>query len=75
MDVYDMTREQFQEELAKRTSPGEIFVNARNIYDFLGAIFGESCGDSTLREWAFQWYAEKTGEDYDKIYDKWLEEV
>lgn len=75
VSVYDMHREQFIDELSKRTSPGEVFANAHNIYDFMGAIFGENCEDSLLREWAFQWYCEKTGEDYSKIYDKWLGDV
>ena len=70
--LFDMSHTEFKRELAKRTSPGEVFANAENIYDFLTAIFGEDARDSVYREWTFQWYADETGKEYDEIYNKWL---
>ena len=71
--AYDMTRGQFIETLSVKTSPEKIFENAHTIYEYMGKLFNENCTDSVLREWAFQWWAECTGNSYDEIYNRWLE--
>jgi hypothetical protein len=73
MNVFDMNREEFLDELAVKTTANEVFNNAPEIYDFLGTLFKQECMDSVLREWAFQWWAEVTGNDYNEIYNRWLE--
>lgn len=75
MSVFDMSEGEFKELLSQKTTPELVFLNAGSIYDFMSILFGERCMDSVLREWAFQWYTEKTGDDYDNIYNKWLEEA
>ncbi len=72
-DVFDMSEGEFKEVLSEKTTPEGVFVNAGRIYDFLAEVFKQSCADSVLREWAFQWYSEQTGDSYDNIYNKWLE--
>lgn len=72
-NVLDLNAQEFRDELAKRTTAFDIFDNAPRIYDYMTDIFGQNCGDSVLREWAFEWYTEETGENYDSIYNKWLE--
>lgn len=71
--VYDMDWVEFKGELSQKTTAELVFLNAGNIYDFLSILFGENCSDSLLREWAFQWYSEQTGQDYDVIYRRWLD--
>lgn len=75
MSVFDMDEGTFKEALAEKTTSELIFLNASSIYEFLSVLFGENCNDSVLREWAFQWYSEQTGDSYDNIYNKWLEEA
>lgn len=74
LDVYSMSEEQFIAELEKRTTPELIFENAPVIYQYLSDIFNQDCNDSLLREWAFGWWSEKTGKDYNVIYSRWLRE-
>lgn len=74
VSVYDMNREQFLDALAVKTTAREVFADAPRIYEFLTTLFGEDCNDSVLREWAFQWYCEVTGDEYDSIYNRWLED-
>jgi hypothetical protein len=77
-DLYEMSEQEFKDELAKKTSTGHIRTNANRIYDFLSELFETNCYDSVLREWAFQWYAENNlgklsfSNAYDEIYYKWL---
>lgn len=70
IDPYAMNETQFKTALAERTTPQAIFENAPRIYDYMTELFGTNCGDSVLREWAFQWWTETAG--YDVIYNKWL---
>lgn len=72
--VFDMGRNEFITELSNRTTTELLFENAHRIYDYLAILFGENCSDSVLREWAFQWYANDKSEEYNKIYDKWMDE-
>lgn len=74
LDVFDWDREKFISELAKLSHPQYIYDYAHEIYAYLSGLFTQRCEDSVLREWAFQWWAEETGQDYDKIYNKWLGE-
>jgi hypothetical protein len=73
--VYDMDSKEFMGELSDKATPQEILDHAGDIYAFLTKLFGENCFDSLLREWSFQWYCEKTGNEYDTIYYKWLDEA
>lgn len=75
MSVFDMSEGEFKEALSQKTTPELVYLNAASIYDFMSILFGENCGDSVLREWAFQWYCEQTNDSYDNIYNKWLGEV
>lgn len=70
--VFDMHREEFIEELYVRTSPDMILEHAPDIYEYMEQLFSESCGDSTLREWAFEWASMKLDIPYKVIYDRWL---
>ncbi len=72
MKVFDMDEGRFKAELTERTTPEVVFSNAKDIYPFLTNLFGENCNDSVLREWAFQWYSEQTGDSYENIYNRWL---
>ena len=74
MSVFDLDEQEFKEALSEKTTPELVYLNAPTIYDFMAVLFGENCGDSVLREWAFQWYSEQTKDAYDNIYNKWLEE-
>lgn len=70
--MFEIGEVEFKKELGQLTNPQGIFVNAGRIYDFLSELFRQDCNDSLLREWAFQWYSARTGDDYDNIYNKWL---
>lgn len=70
-NVFDMSREEFITELAKRTAPEFIYHNAPVIYDLLAEVMEQDCSDSLLREWAFQWTSEALGIDYNDIYERW----
>lgn len=72
--VFDMSEGEFKEVLSQKTTAELIFLNVKDIYGFLSILFGENCSDSVLREWAFQWYCDETGDSYDNIYNKWLED-
>lgn len=72
--VFDMSEVEFRGALKEKTTPELVFLNAKNIYGFLSTLFEENCNDSVLREWAFQWFCEETGEKYDVIYNEWLGE-
>jgi hypothetical protein len=74
IDTYNLSEEQFKAALAKRTTTKQVFDNAPRIYDYMAEVFGTDCNDSVMREWAFQWWAEQTGEAYDVIYYRWLGE-
>lgn len=73
MNVMDMDREQFLDELAARTTADEVFNNAPDIYDFLTNLFKQDCMDSLLREWSFGWWSEVNNRPYSEIYNRWLE--
>lgn len=73
LDVFDWDREKFIAELAMKTHPDYVFEFAHEIYAYLSGLFTQHIMDSLLREWAFQWWSEETGRDYDEIYNKWLE--
>ena len=70
--VFDMTRDEFIAQLDKRTKASLIYEEAGNIYPVLTGIMSQSCEDSLLREWAFQWASETLGIEYDAIYNRWL---
>ena len=72
-DIWEMDHIQFKTYLYSLVKPEEIYNNAHRIYDFMEEVFGESAGDSLMREWAFQLWAETSGNDYSVIYDKWME--
>lgn len=72
MNVYDMNREQFHAALAEKTTPQKLLNNAKDIYEYMTTLFDQQCGDSVLREWAFQWVSEQLGIDYDVVYSRWL---
>lgn len=72
MSVFEMSEYEFKEALSQKATPEMVYLNAPGIYDFLSVLFGENCMDSLLREWAFQWYSEQTGDAYDNIYNRWL---
>ena len=72
INVFNLNREQFQAELAERTTPQLVYDHASEVYGFLAGMFKQDCNDSTLREWTFQWASELGGVDYDVIYNKWL---
>lgn len=74
MSVFDMSEIEFREALSEKTTPELVFLNAKEIYNFLSVLFGEDCSDSVLREWAFKWWADETYEKYDVIYNEWLKE-
>ena len=72
MSIFDMSRAEFFEALEKKTTPELLWRNAPNIYNYFAELFHEVAMDSLLREWAFEWYSEKTHQDYDLIYNHWL---
>lgn len=72
MSVYDMHREEFLQELYLKVDPSMILQHAPDIYEYMSTLFGESCGDSVLREWAFEWASMKLDIPYKVIYDRWL---
>lgn len=72
LDPYTLDDAGFKTALAERTTTADVFANAERIYERLTELFGTDCNDSVLREWAFQWWSDQTGNDYDTIYDKWL---
>lgn len=72
IDVMQLDRDGFLAELEQRTTAAIVYREAPNIYDHLRSIFWQSCNDSLLREWAFQWATDKLGYSYDQIYDRWL---
>lgn len=73
VNVYTLNRNQFLGLLEQKATPLDIYLNAPRIYDYMAEIFNQNCVDNTLREWAFQWYCERTGEDYNAIYEEWLQ--
>lgn len=70
--VYHMNEAGFKSLLATKTTAELVFQHAPNIYEYMEVLFNENCQDSVLREWAFEWYSEVTGNDYEKIYEKWM---
>lgn len=70
--IMDMDRDQFILALSEKTTPKGIEDNAGKIYGYMSTLFNENALDSLLREWAFQWASEQLNQDYDIIYDKWL---
>jgi len=71
--VLEMNDIQFKYALSQKTTPQLILANCRNIYEYLSQLFDEDANDSILREWAFQWSSAILENDYDVIYNKWLE--
>jgi hypothetical protein len=74
MSVFDMNKTEFQKALAEKTTPEQLFLNAKEVYNYLSILFGEDCRDSVLREWAFQWWTDVTLDKYETIYNEWLKE-
>lgn len=73
-DPYDMSEEEFKEALDSLTIESEVWTNTHRIYEFLTELFGSDAHDSVMREWAFEWWTDKTGKQYSTIYYKWLDE-
>jgi hypothetical protein len=67
-----MNEQEFKYQLSHLTQPADILKWAPEIYAYLSGLFRENCSDSVLREWAFQWAADKMGVDYDVLYKAWL---
>lgn len=69
-----MSEQEFKSFLDKNTSIDLVFNNAERIYDYLSELFESECYDSTMREWAFQWYAQNNqsySDAYEAIYTAW----
>lgn len=72
VDVYELDHEEFVQWLDTLTTPQAVYKFAGDIYGYLSGLFHQSCNDSVLREWAFDWASQGLGIKYEDIYDRWL---
>lgn len=72
MQVLQLSRKEFEEQLENKTTAEAILENAGDIYNFLVKLFAdEGATDSVLREWSFDWASKKLNIDYNAFYYKW----